>query len=142
LPQHEGYEHIVGFKFFLVQEQTQGKVPIGTHICKILGRVKSGKGFVKWGKTDEKILNGVISVKNINLGGKNWNLLLKKSYSDQESNSTTFLSRKNQINLERKGRNSFARISKRLPIMHTKQRTKRSRDRRLKNKSCPILSVT
>jgi hypothetical protein len=45
-------------------------VPIGTHICKILGRVKSGKGFVKWGKMNEKILNGIISVKNIKLGGK------------------------------------------------------------------------
>jgi hypothetical protein len=50
-------------------------VPIGTHICKILGRVKSGKGFVRWGNTDEKLFNRVISVKNIKLGGKNWNLL-------------------------------------------------------------------
>jgi hypothetical protein len=37
--------------------------------------VKIGKTFVKWGNTDEKILNGVVSVKKIKLRGKNWNLL-------------------------------------------------------------------
>lgn len=31
--------------------------------------------FTKWGNTDEKLLNGVIHVKKIELWGKNWNLL-------------------------------------------------------------------
>lgn len=41
------------------------------HVQKILGRVKIGKTLAKWGITDEKILNRVIHVKNIKLGGKN-----------------------------------------------------------------------
>jgi hypothetical protein len=50
--------------------------PTGQVTCKILGRVKTGRTFAKWGNMDEKMLNGVISVKNIKLGGKNWNSLL------------------------------------------------------------------
>ena len=33
--------------------------------------VKIGKTFTKWGNLDEKLLNGVIIVKIVKLGGKN-----------------------------------------------------------------------
>jgi hypothetical protein len=33
----------------------------------------------KWGNLDENLLNGVISVKKLKLGGKNWNLLNLKT---------------------------------------------------------------
>jgi hypothetical protein len=39
-------------------------------------RVKSGKSFAKWGNYGEKLLNWVITVKNMKLWGKNWNLLM------------------------------------------------------------------
>jgi hypothetical protein len=42
---------------------------------KILEGVKIGKTFAKWGNLDENLLNGVISVKKLKIGGKNWNLL-------------------------------------------------------------------
>jgi hypothetical protein len=32
--------------------------------------------FAKWGNLDENLLNGVISVKKLKIGGKNWNLLI------------------------------------------------------------------
>jgi hypothetical protein len=42
----------------------------------ILKGVKSGKTFVTWGNLDEKLLNRVISVKNVKVEGTKWNLLL------------------------------------------------------------------
>jgi hypothetical protein len=38
---------------------------------KILEGVKVGKTFAKWGNLDENLLNGVINVKNLKIGGKN-----------------------------------------------------------------------
>jgi hypothetical protein len=38
--------------------------------CKLLGRVKTGKSFAKWGNMDENLLNGAISAQKIKLGGK------------------------------------------------------------------------
>jgi hypothetical protein len=46
-------------------------------MCKGLRRVKTGRSFVKWGNMDKILLNRVISVRNVKLEGKNWNLLLK-----------------------------------------------------------------
>jgi hypothetical protein len=43
--------------------------------CKKLEGVKMGTILIKWGNLDENLLNRVISVKNVKLGGKNWNLL-------------------------------------------------------------------
>lgn len=40
--------------------------------------VKIGITFAKWGNQDEHFLNEVISVNIFKVGGKNWNLLLKK----------------------------------------------------------------
>jgi hypothetical protein len=40
-----------------------------------LKEVKNGKSFAKWGNLAEKMLNGVISVKEVKLEGKKWNLL-------------------------------------------------------------------
>jgi hypothetical protein len=34
-----------------------------------------GTILIKWGNLDENLLNRVISIKNVKLGGKNWNLL-------------------------------------------------------------------
>jgi hypothetical protein len=48
-------------------------------MCKGLRRVKTGKSFVKWGNMDKILLNRVISVRNVKLKCKNWNLLLKTS---------------------------------------------------------------
>jgi hypothetical protein len=42
----------------------------------ILKGVRFGKIFIKWGNYDENLLNGVITVKKVKLGGKKWNLLL------------------------------------------------------------------
>jgi hypothetical protein len=36
-----------------------------------------GKTFAKWDNLDENLLNGVISVKKLKIGGKNWNLLFQ-----------------------------------------------------------------
>ena len=44
---------------------------------KKLNGVNCGNIFAKWGKMDEILLNGVISVKNVKIGGKNRNLTLK-----------------------------------------------------------------
>jgi hypothetical protein len=44
---------------------------------KKLEGVKVGTSFVKWGNSDEKLLNGVIIIK---LGGKNGNLLYRHHY--------------------------------------------------------------
>ena len=51
----------------------------GTHRSKRpqnLNGVKFGKQITKWGNSDDNLLNRVISVKKIKLGGKNWNLLV------------------------------------------------------------------
>jgi hypothetical protein len=45
-------------------------------LTKILEGVKTGKTFSKWGNTEEKLLNGVICVKNDKTGGKTQNSLL------------------------------------------------------------------
>lgn len=50
--------------------------PAGQNAHKILNRVNYGNTFAKWGKTDESSLNGVISVQNVKIGGKNRNSLL------------------------------------------------------------------
>jgi hypothetical protein len=42
---------------------------------KKLEGVKNVMIFTKWGNLDENLLNRVISVKIVKLGGKNWNLL-------------------------------------------------------------------
>jgi hypothetical protein len=47
----------------------------GQYAHKILGGVKNGTTFAKWGNLDENVLNEVISVKKVKLGGKKWNLL-------------------------------------------------------------------
>ena len=47
----------------------------GQNTHKILDKVKCGKSFAKWGKTDEMSLNGLLIDKNIKIGGKNWNSL-------------------------------------------------------------------
>jgi hypothetical protein len=52
--------------------------PIYHITCKILVRVKNGKTFTKRGNVNKNLLNGVISVKNVKLGGKNWNSLFRK----------------------------------------------------------------
>jgi hypothetical protein len=41
----------------------------------LLKGVKFGIAFVKWGNPDEKLVNRVISVKNVKVESKNWNLL-------------------------------------------------------------------
>jgi hypothetical protein len=41
----------------------------------ILEGVNFDKVFVKWGNLNEKLLNGVISVKNVKVEDKKWNLL-------------------------------------------------------------------
>jgi hypothetical protein len=49
-----------------------------THLSnpwKNLEGVKVGTIFTKWGNSDKNLLNGVITVKIVKLGGKNWNLL-------------------------------------------------------------------
>jgi hypothetical protein len=38
--------------------------------------VNSGETSYKWGNPDEKLLNGVISVNNVRVRGKNWNSLI------------------------------------------------------------------
>jgi hypothetical protein len=43
---------------------------------KKLEGVKNVIIFTKWGNSNENLLNGVISVKIVKLGGKNWNLLI------------------------------------------------------------------
>jgi hypothetical protein len=50
--------------------------PAGQNAHKILNGVNCGKTFTKWVKTDEISLNGVISVKNVKIGGKNRNSLI------------------------------------------------------------------
>ena len=42
-----------------------------TKQSKTLSGIKSGKNYAKWGKWGEFLLNGVIVVINIKLGGKN-----------------------------------------------------------------------
>jgi hypothetical protein len=44
---------------------------------KNLEGVNVGTIFTKWGNLDENLLYGVITVKFVKLGGKNWNLLFK-----------------------------------------------------------------
>jgi hypothetical protein len=46
--------------------------------------------FTKWGNLNEKLLNGVISVKKLKLGGKNW-ILLKKNICTGGLSSNCFL---------------------------------------------------
>jgi hypothetical protein len=50
---------------------------------KILEGVKIGITFAKWGNLDENLLNRVISVKKLKIGGKNWNLLKIKIKSEK-----------------------------------------------------------
>jgi hypothetical protein len=52
-------------------------MPTSQNAHKILEGVKIGNFFAKWGNLDENLLNGVISVKKLKIGSKNWNLLLK-----------------------------------------------------------------
>jgi hypothetical protein len=52
---------------------TTGNQPSKTQ--KILEGVKIGKTFSKWGNLDENLLNGVISVKKLKIGSKNWNYI-------------------------------------------------------------------
>jgi hypothetical protein len=51
----------------VARKKAKGKVPTGTHMLnhsKIIQRVKIGKTLVKWvSNRDEKMLNGVVSVK-------------------------------------------------------------------------------
>jgi hypothetical protein len=47
---------------------------------KILGGVKNGTTCAKWGNLDENVLNEVISVKKVKLGGKKWNLLFSYGF--------------------------------------------------------------
>jgi hypothetical protein len=47
---------------------TTGTQPSKTH--KVLEGVKICKTFAKWGNFDENLLNGVISVKKMKIGGK------------------------------------------------------------------------
>jgi hypothetical protein len=44
----------------------------------ILKGVRFGKTFAKWDNYDENLLNGVITVKKVKLGGKKWNSLINK----------------------------------------------------------------
>jgi hypothetical protein len=46
-----------------------------SNCLKKLDGVKIDTVYTKWGNLDENLLNGVIAVKIIKLGGKNWNLL-------------------------------------------------------------------
>jgi hypothetical protein len=45
-------------------------------LIKKIYMVKVDTVYTKWSNLDENLLNGVIAVKIIELGGKNWNLLL------------------------------------------------------------------
>ena len=54
-------------------DNTNGPACQNAH--KILNWVNCGNTFAKWGKMDENSLNGVISVKNVKIGGKNRNSL-------------------------------------------------------------------
>jgi hypothetical protein len=52
-----------------------------SNCLKKLDGVKIGTIYTKWGNLNENLLNRVIAVKIIELGGKNWNLLKKISLS-------------------------------------------------------------
>lgn len=49
--------------------------PTGQNAHKIVNGVNCDITFAKWGKMDEILLNEVISVKNVKIGGKNRNSL-------------------------------------------------------------------
>jgi hypothetical protein len=76
------FKIFLALKFFLGAERNLEDnyrlEPIYHITCKILVRVKNGKTFTKRGNVNKNLLNGVISVKNVKLGGKNWNSVYKK----------------------------------------------------------------
>ena len=47
----------------------------GQNTHTFLDGVKIGKDITKWGNLDDNLLNRVIGVKKVKLGGKKWNLL-------------------------------------------------------------------
>jgi hypothetical protein len=73
--------HSIGTSSVENENSLGGLPPVsrgGTYLSNCLKKldgVKIGTVYTKWGNLNENLLNRVIAVKIIELGGKNWNLL-------------------------------------------------------------------